>query len=63
MSEPGKAVFFGYASHDAEAAKRICEALRVAGDDSWDHRIRNQITDCALLVPIISADTQARADA
>lgn len=27
MSEPGKAVFLSYASQDAEAAKRICEAL------------------------------------
>ena len=27
MSDPGKAVFLSYASQDAEAAKRICEAL------------------------------------
>lgn len=32
MSEPAaKVVFLSYASKDAEAAKRICEALRQAG--------------------------------
>ena len=31
MSEPAKAVFLSYASQDAEAAKRICDALRCAG--------------------------------
>ena len=28
MSEPSKAIFLSYASQDAEAAKKICEALR-----------------------------------
>ena len=28
MSEPSRAVFLSYASQDAEAARRICEALR-----------------------------------
>ena len=72
MSEPGKAVFLSYASQDAEAAKRICEALRQAGvevwfdqselvgGDQWDGKIRGQISSCALFVPIISAATQAR---
>ena len=27
MNEPSKAVFLSYASQDAEAARRICEAL------------------------------------
>ena len=53
MSEPGKAVFLSYASQDAEAAQRICDALRVAGvevwldqegglvgGDAWDRKIR-----------------------
>ena len=31
MSEPSRAVFLSYASQDAEAARRICEALRAAG--------------------------------
>ena len=72
MTDPSKAVFLSYASQDAEAAQRICEALRAAGievwfdqseltgGDAWDHQIRQQIHDCALFVPIISANTQAR---
>jgi len=72
MSEPTKAVFLSYASQDAEAAKRICDALRAAGvevwfdqselvgGDAWDAKIRGQIAACALFVPVISAATQAR---
>jgi hypothetical protein len=53
-------------------AKRICDVLRVAGievwfdqselrgGDAWDPKIRQQIRDCALFVPIISAHTKAR---
>ena len=56
-------------------AKRICDALRNAGievwfdqselrgGDAWDQKIRQQIRDCALFVPIISAHTQARPEA
>jgi tetratricopeptide (TPR) repeat protein len=66
------AVFLSYASQDAEAAKRICESLRAAGieawfdqselrgGDVWDAKIRRQIKECALFVPVISANTQAR---
>jgi hypothetical protein len=65
-------MFLSYASEDAGAAKYICDALRVAGievwfdqtelrgGDAWDQKIRQQIRDCALFVPIISAHTQAR---
>ena len=72
MSEPTKAVFLSYASQDAEAAKRIADALRASGvevwfdqselvgGDAWDAKIRKQISECALFLPIISADTQAR---
>jgi TolB-like protein len=73
MSEvANKAVFLSYASQDAEAAKKICEALRAAGivvwfdqselrgGDAWDQKIRRQIKECALFMPIISANTQAR---
>ncbi|RXK54749.1 TIR domain-containing protein [Oleiharenicola lentus] len=73
MSDSGKAVFLSYASQDAEAAKRICEALRAAGvevwfdaegglehGDEWDAKIRRQIKECVLFLPIISANTQAR---
>ena len=69
---PTGAVFLSYASQDAEAARRICEALRAAGievwfdqselrgGDAWDRQIRKQIHDCALFVPIISGNTAAR---
>jgi len=72
MSEANKAIFLSYASQDAEAAKRICDALRAAGvevwfdqselvgGDQWDQKIRGQIGSCALFIPIISANTQAR---
>jgi hypothetical protein len=35
MSEASKAVFLSYASQDAAAAKRICEALRASGAEAW----------------------------
>jgi TolB-like protein len=69
-----RAVFLSYASQDAEAARRICEALRavgaevwfdqneLVGGDAWDAKIRGQISSCALFVPIISAATQARGE-
>ena len=69
-----RAVFLSYASQDADAARRICEALRAAGvevwfdqseltgGDAWDAKIRGQIKECALFMPIISANTQARAE-
>jgi hypothetical protein len=53
-------------------AQRMTEALRsngvevwfdqdeLRGGDSWDARIRRQIRECALLMPIISARTQER---
>ena len=68
----GRAVFLSYASQDAEAARQLSAALRVAGvevwfdqsdlvgGDAWDAKIRRQIKACALFVPIISANTQAR---
>ena len=74
MSEIGRAVFLSYASQDAEAARKICDALRAAGievwydqselrgGDAWDAKIRRQIKECALFVPIISANTQRRAE-
>ena len=75
MSDATKAVFLSYASQDAEAAKRICEALRAAGvevwfdqselvgGDAWDQKIRKQIRECALLIPVISKTTQGRREA
>jgi TolB-like protein/tetratricopeptide (TPR) repeat protein len=67
-----QAIFLSYASQDADAARRICEALRAAGlevwfdqselrgGDAWDQSIRKQIKECALFVPIITPNTQAR---
>ena len=69
---PAGAVFLSYASQDAEAAQRICDALRAAGvevwldkselrgGDAWDRSIRQQIHDCALFMPIISQHTHER---
>src|SRR5476649_2750873 len=72
-SAPRGAVFLSYASQDAEAARRICDALRSGGvevwfdadgglehGDEWDQKIRRQIKECVLFIPVISANTQAR---
>ena len=32
------------------------------GGDSWDQKIRRQIRECALFVPLISAQTQGRGE-
>ena len=72
VTEPSHAVFLSYASQDAEAAQRICEALRAAGievwfdqsalrgGDVWDHTIRKQIKTCVLFIPVISRHTHER---
>ena len=69
---PAGAVFLSYAREDAEAARRIAEALRGFGvevwfdvselrsGDAWDQKIRRQIKDCTLFVPVISRQTQER---
>ena len=74
MSEPTKAVFLSYAREDAEAAKRIAEALRafgvevwfdqneLRGGDTWDTNIRGQIKSCALFLPIVSHRTEERSE-
>jgi predicted ATPase/DNA-binding winged helix-turn-helix (wHTH) protein len=70
-----RAVFLSHASEDASAAVRIAAALRAAGievwldhselrgGDAWDHRIRSQLRDCALFIPVISRHTARRAEA
>jgi len=74
MTASSKAIFLSYASEDAEAARRICEALRAAGltvwfdqnelrgGDAWDASIRKKIKECALFVPVISANTESRSE-
>jgi hypothetical protein len=70
MSDVNRAVFLSYAGQDAEPARRIHDALRAAGIEIWfdqselagdagDTEIRKQIQECALFMPIISANTQA----
>src|SRR3954462_6514600 len=66
------AVFLSYAREDSDAARRIADALQafgvevwfdqneLVGGDAWDAKIRRQIKECALFVPVISANTQAR---
>lgn len=73
MSESAaSAVFLSYASQDAAAARCLCTALQAAGlevwfdqselrgGDAWDQKIREQVETCALFIPIISQQTQAR---
>ena len=69
-----RSVFLSYASEDAGAVERICEALRdgglevwfdsreLRGGDSWDRTIRSQIRSCRLFIPVISAHTEARSE-
>jgi len=72
VTEPSHAIFISYASQDRGAAQKICEALRAAGvevfldqselrgGDVWDQKIRREIHDCALFIPLISANTDSR---
>ena len=74
MSEPTKAVFLSYAREDTDAAKRIADALRgfgvevwfdqseLRGGDTWDAKIKKQIRECALFLPLVSAQTQERTE-
>jgi TolB-like protein len=71
-STPPAAVFLSYASEDAQAALRLCSALRASGievwldqselrgGDAWDRQIRERIHDCRLFIALISAHTEAR---
>jgi TolB-like protein len=73
-TDPPRAVFLSYARDDADAARRIADALRafglevwfdqseLRGGDAWDAKIRKQIKECALFVPVISAATQERGE-
>jgi len=69
---PKRAVFLSYAREDTAAAQRIAEDLRshgvevwfdqteLRGGDAWDSKIRRQIKECALFVPIVSEHAQGR---
>ena len=68
------AVFLSYAREDKAAAQRIADALVAAGievwfdqvelrgGDTWDAKIKKQIRECALFIPVISAHTQMRGE-
>ena len=72
VTESSHAVFLSYAPEDVEAAQRIAETPRTAGievwfdkselrgGDVWDQKIRREIHDCALFIPVISAHSDAR---
>ncbi len=74
MTDSKKAVFLSYASQDAGAAVRICDALSAAGievwfdqsalrgGEAWDSSIRRQIKACALFIPVISTNSHARVE-
>ena len=75
MPEPlSKAVFLSYAREDAEAARRIADALRafgvevwfdmseLRGGDVWDQKIRRQIKECTLFMPVISSQSDQRGE-
>ncbi len=72
-SEPARrAVFLSYASQDTPAAAAIAATLRaegievwfdqaeLRGGEAWDAKIKRQIRECALFVPMVSTNTQAR---
>jgi len=74
VSEPSHAVFLSYASQDAEAVEKICEALRAAGievsfdqsalrgGDVWDQTVRKQIKACVLFIPVLSKRAHDRVE-
>jgi TIR domain-containing protein len=65
-------VFLSYASEDRVAARLIRDALQgfglevwydeseLDGGDAWDQKIRRQIRECDLFMPVVSAQTEAR---
>jgi TolB-like protein/Tfp pilus assembly protein PilF len=69
-----KAVFLSYAREDADAARHIADALRafgvevwfdmseLRGGDAWDQKIRRQIKECALFMPLISGQSDQRGE-
>ena len=68
------AVFLSYASQDAEAAQKICDALCAAGievwfdrselrgGEAWDRQITKQIRECSLFVAVVSSHTDERSE-
>jgi TolB-like protein len=71
---PAPTVFLSYASGDREAARALRDALRtlglevwydeseLGGGEAWDQKIRKQIRECDYFMPLVSAQTEARAE-
>jgi hypothetical protein len=71
---PRPTVFLSYAAADRQAAQSLRDALPsyglevwydesgLSGGDAWDQKIRRQIRDCDFFMPLISAQTEARAE-
>ncbi len=71
---PSPSVFLSYASEDRRSARALRDALaghglevwydesELGGGDAWDQRIRRQIRECDYFMPVISAQTEARAE-
>ena len=71
---PRPSVFISYASEDREAARVLKDALpgfglevwhdesALGGGEAWDQKIRRQIRECDYFMPLISAQTEARAE-
>jgi len=69
-----RAVFLSYASQDVDAAARVATGLRAAGievwldqselrgGETWDAEIKRQIKACAIFIPLISAQSNARVE-
>jgi hypothetical protein len=67
-----RAIFLSYAREDADAARRIADALQafglevwvdqseLQGGEAWDASIRQRIKSCALFIAVVSANTQRR---
>jgi hypothetical protein len=69
---PDRAIFISYAREDLEAVRRLKSGLdetglsvwfdfdQLAGGDTFDHKIRENIRRCILFLPVLSANTEAR---
>jgi len=67
-------VFLSYASGDRPAARALRDALPalglevwydesdLGGGEAWDQKIRRQIRECDFFMPLVSAQTEARAE-
>jgi hypothetical protein len=71
---PRPTLFLSYASEDRPAAQALRDALgtlglevwydesALHGGDAWDQKIRRQIRECDYFMPVVSVQTEARAE-